>query len=116
MGEEKDSGKKIIKGGKEEPLYTIGVASRLLNCEPSTLRRYERAGLIKPLRTEGNTRLYSELELERLSELHELVDRYGLNMAGARMVMELRRDIEALREEIASLKEEIGKLRGKGAR
>ncbi len=93
------------------PLYTIGVASRLLDCDPSVLRRYEKAGLIKPSRTSGNTRLYSRSDLSSLEEIHRLMNEEGLNSNGAQMVMGLKTDIRRLQNEVASLQEEVKRLR-----
>lgn len=86
-----------------EPLYTIGVVSRLLGCEPSTLRRYENAGLIAPGRTEGNTRLYSDNNLEILRRVHRLIEEEKLNAQGARMVVDLERRISELEDRISEL-------------
>lgn len=102
---------RLLEGKEDVPLYTIGVASRLLGCEPGVLRRYEKAGLIEPQRTGGKTRLYSENQLERLREIRELMTDNDVNMAGARMVVDLRDRIGELQEEIRSLKEEIALLK-----
>jgi MerR family transcriptional regulator/heat shock protein HspR len=99
------------EGDEGAPLYTIGVASRLLDCDPSVLRRYERAGLVKPSRTDGNTRLYSRSDLDKLEEVHRLVAGEGLNSPGAQMVMELRDDIKRLETEVAALQAEVDSLK-----
>jgi len=104
---------RLLEGHEDVPLYTIGVTSNLLGCEPSMLRRYEKAGLIEPQRTEGKTRLYSENQLETLREIKELIKDDDVNMAGARIIMELRGEIEDLKEEIESLKDEVTTLRKK---
>lgn len=96
---------------EDTPLYTIGVASRLLDCDPSVLRRYEKAGLVKPSRTSGNTRLYSRSDLNTLEEVHHLMNDEGLNSSGAQMVMELKRDIRHLEAQVATLQEEVERLR-----
>lgn len=112
----------MVKRGKKDgdnsweddenvPLYTIGVASRLLDCDPSVLRRYEKAGLINPSRTSGNTRLYSRSELNALEEIHHLMSEEGLNSSGAQMVMELKKDIRRLESEVASLQAELDSLK-----
>lgn len=91
----------------DEPLYTIGVVSRLLNCDPSTLRRYESAGLVSPGRTEGNTRLYSNRNIETLRTVHRLIDQEKLNVQGVRKVMELEREIEQLKARVRELEEKL---------
>ena len=105
------SGGAAWEGDENTPLYTIGVASRLLDCDPSVLRRYEKAGLVKPSRTSGNTRLYSRSDLDALEEIHHLMNEEGLNSSGAQMVMELRKDIRRLENEVAHLQAEVEELK-----
>jgi MerR family transcriptional regulator, heat shock protein HspR len=104
--------KNSTKGKKkgDDPLYTIGVVSRLLSCEPSALRRYEDAGLVVPCRTEGNTRLYSDNDLETLREIHRLIDEVKLNARGARMVIELRKEVHELQIKIFELETRLKSL------
>lgn len=103
---EKGAGKnEIFKD--DEPLYTIGVVSRMLNCDPSTLRRYESAGLVSPGRTEGNTRLYSNRNVETLRTVHRLIDQEKLNVHGVRKVLELEREIEKLKARVRELEEKL---------
>ncbi len=113
--DKKMSGKqeRLLEGREDVALYTIGVASRLLNCEPSVLRRYEKAGFIEPERSEGNTRFYSENQLEKLREIRELIEDERVNMAGTAMIIEMRKLIENLNKEISSLKEEVSLLKGR---
>ena len=99
------------QGRDDEPLYTIGVVSRILNCEPSALRRYENAGLVRPGRTEGNTRLYSNKNVETLRAVHKLMDEEKLNMRGVRMVMRLQEEIRELRARVEELEEILRALR-----
>ena len=70
-------------------VYIISVAARILEMHPQTLRKYERAGLIRPTRTEGMLRLYSELDIARLRLIKHLVGDLGLNLAGVQLVLEL---------------------------
>lgn len=100
-----------MKGHEDTPLYTIGIASSLLDCEPSALRRYEKAGLVEPERTDGKTRLYSENQLERLRDIQELIKDEEVNMAGVQIIMNLRTEMEKMNQEIAWLKEEMARLR-----
>jgi len=78
-----------------EPLYIISVVSRVLQMHPQTLRKYERAGLVRPSRTEGMLRLYSDDDVARLRLIKRLVDDVGLNVAGAGLVLQLVDDLEA---------------------
>lgn len=69
-------------------VYIISVAARILSMHPQTLRKYERAQLVRPSRTQGKLRLYSEEDIARLRLIKHLVDR-GLNLAGVRLVLDL---------------------------
>jgi MerR family transcriptional regulator/heat shock protein HspR len=70
-------------------LYIISVAARLTEMHPQTLRKYERVGLLSPSRTGGSLRLYSENDLGRLRLIRILTEKFALNLAGVRLVMEL---------------------------
>ena len=72
-----------------EPLYIISVVSRVLQMHPQTLRKYERAGLVRPSRTDGMLRLYSDDDLTRLRLIKRLVDDLGVNVAGLGLVLRL---------------------------
>ncbi len=76
---------------KDKPLYTIGVAARLLGVHPQTLRLYEREGLISPSRTEGNTRLYSQRDIEDVRTIMHLTREVGVNLAGVELIVSVRR-------------------------
>lgn len=81
-------------------LYVISVAAELAGVHPQTLRIYERKGLLEPLRTQGGSRRYSERDIERLRRIAELTA-LGLNLEGARRVMELEEENELLRQQLA---------------
>ena len=89
----------------------ISVVARRFAVHPQTLRLYEREGFLKPSRTEGNTRLYSDEDLERLSLILNLTRDLGVNLAGVEVVMNMRERIREMQEEmdrfIASLREEV---------
>lgn len=70
-------------------VYVISVAARLLEMHPQTLRKYERAGLVTPSRSEGLLRLYSDQDLNRLRMVKHLVDHWGMNLAGVEVALEL---------------------------
>ena len=80
-----------------EPLFVISVAARLVKMHPQTLRKYEREGLIAPSRTQGNLRLYSDQDIERLRQVKYLVEDRGLNLAGVQMVLDITRRLRDLR-------------------
>ncbi len=80
-----------------EPVFVISVAARLLEMHPQTLRKYEREGLIAPSRTNGNLRLYSDRDIERLRQVKFLVEERGLNLAGVQLALELTNRLRELR-------------------
>lgn len=92
---------------KHRPLYMISVAAELAGVHPQTLRIYERKKLICPQRSRGNTRLYSDADVERLRRIHELTQEEGVNLAGVMRILEMERDLERLRRERDSLLEEL---------
>ena len=73
----------------DRPRYMISVAADIVGMHPQTLRIYESKGLIRPKRTAGNTRLYSEADIERLRLIQQLTNDLGLNLAGVEQVMQL---------------------------
>ena len=83
--------------GIEENLYFISVAARMLGMHPQTLRKYERLGLVKPGRTIGSIRLYSQEELERLRLIKHLVDEGGINLAGVQRMLSIAEVVQRIR-------------------
>ncbi len=78
-----------------EPLYVISVAARLLEMHAQTLRKYERAGLLRPARR-GNQRLYSDADVRRLRRIRYLVEDRGLNVAGLEMTLAIVDRLDAI--------------------
>jgi MerR family transcriptional regulator/heat shock protein HspR len=85
---------------RDTPLYMISVVSELLDVHPQTLRLYEREGFIRPRRTRGNTRLYSERDVEEVRRVLHLTRDLGVNLAGVEVVLEMRRKMEKLQAEV----------------
>ena len=81
----------------EHDLYFISMAARLLDMHPQTLRKYERLGLVRPTRTVGSMRVYSEDELERLRLIKHLVDEVGVNLAGVQRLLEVAEAVQRMR-------------------
>jgi MerR family transcriptional regulator/heat shock protein HspR len=77
----------------ERPRYMISIAAELVGMHPQTLRIYENKGLISPQRTAGNTRLYSEADLDRLRLIQRLTNELGLNLAGVEQVLRLQDEL-----------------------
>jgi MerR family transcriptional regulator/heat shock protein HspR len=88
------------------PRYMISVAAELVGMHPQTLRIYEAKGLVRPKRTPGNTRLYSESDLERLRLIQRLTTELGLNLAGVEVVLRLQDEVARLRRRIDRLERE----------
>ena len=80
--------------------YMISAVAQKYNIHPQTLRLYEREGLLKPSRTEGNTRLYSEEDLEQLETILSLTRDLGVNLAGVEIILNMRRKIERMQGEV----------------
>jgi MerR family transcriptional regulator/heat shock protein HspR len=91
----------------ERPRYMISVAAELVGMHPQTLRIYESKGLIRPKRTAGNTRLYSEADLERLRLIQQLTNELGLNLAGVEQVLELQDQVERMRRRLVRMEREM---------
>ena len=84
-------------------VYVISVAAELSGMHPQTLRKYERVGLLRPARTQGGNRRYSQADIARLHRIAQLVDS-GMNLEGIRHVLELENEIAQLRKEVESLR------------
>ena len=82
------------------PVYVISVAASLTGCHPRTLRIYEEEGLVDPVRTETNIRLYSDEDVHRVRVIRYLTQKRGVNLAGVKILLQLR-DVSDLLEEIA---------------
>jgi MerR family transcriptional regulator/heat shock protein HspR len=91
----------------ERPRYMISVAAELVGMHPQTLRIYEAKGLVRPKRTPGNTRLYSEADLERLRLIQRLTGQLGLNLAGVETVLRLEDELSRLRTRLERVEEQL---------
>ena len=93
--------------GHERPRYMISVAAELVGMHPQTLRIYETKGLVRPGRTPGGTRLYSERDLDRLRAIQKLTTELGLNLAGVQRVIALEDELQKLRARLDRLEREM---------
>ena len=91
---------------RRHPRYMISIAAELVGMHPQTLRVYETKGLVRPRRTPGNTRLYSEADLERLRLIQRLTGELGLNLAGVETVLRLEDELGRLRARLARIERE----------
>jgi len=85
---------------REHRLYMISVVSEMLGVHPQTLRLYEREGFLKPKRSGGNTRLYSEEDVERLEMILRLTRELGVNLAGVEVILAMREKMEQMQQEM----------------
>ncbi|MDQ4027677.1 MAG: helix-turn-helix transcriptional regulator [Actinomycetota bacterium] len=93
----------------DQAIYIISVAAELAGVHPQTLRVYERKGLVTPQRTQGNTRRYSERDIELLRRIQELTQE-GINLAGVVRILELEAEIERLRARHARTTRQLEEL------
>jgi MerR family transcriptional regulator/heat shock protein HspR len=91
----------------ERAVYIISVAAELAGVHPQTLRIYERKGLLRPKRTSGNTRRYSDRDIELLLQIQDLTQEQGINLAGVKLIMEMQAQLEALRARAERLEREL---------
>jgi MerR family transcriptional regulator, heat shock protein HspR len=91
----------------DRPRYMISVAAELVGMHPQTLRMYEQKGLVRPKRTEGNTRLYSDADLERLRLIQRLTGELGLNLAGVEAVIGLEEQLQRMQARMERLEREM---------
>ena len=93
-------------GRERRAVYIISVAAELAGVHPQTLRIYERKGLVRPHRTSGNTRRYSEADIDRLRRIQRLTQE-GVNLAGAKRIMSLEEELHRVRVRVAQLEERL---------
>ena len=94
---------------KDRPRYMISVAAELAGVHPQTLRIYEQKGLVSPQRTRGNTRMYSQADIERLQLINELTDE-GINLAGVIRILDLKGRLDERDDELDALHRRVRKL------
>jgi len=90
--------------------YMISAVAEMYNIHPQTLRLYEREGLLVPSRTDGNTRLYGDEDLERLETILNLARDLGVNLAGIEIILNMRERMEKMRQEMQAFVEYVQKV------
>lgn len=97
-----------------QPYFVISVVSKMLNIHPQTIRHYERLGLINPHRTDGNVRLYSQNDIEKLEQICSFTE-LGINLAGVEVIINLLEKMEQTRlqmeDEMLALENELKRLK-----
>jgi MerR family transcriptional regulator/heat shock protein HspR len=88
---------------RKKGFYSISVVAKMFSVHQQTIRMYEKEGLIAPKRSEGNTRLFAEEDVDRLEEIIHLTHKMGVNLAGVEMILKLQKKIKKLQDEINSM-------------
>ena len=88
---------------RRKGFYSISVVAKMFSVHQQTIRMYEKEGLITPKRSEGNTRLFSEEDVDRLEEIIYLTHKMGVNLAGVEMILKLKKRVSKLQEELSSV-------------
>jgi MerR family transcriptional regulator/heat shock protein HspR len=97
---------------EREPRYVISVAARMLDVHTHTLRYYERVGIIRPSRSQGNVRLYSDYDIALLKRVKSLVDDMGINLPGVEVILRMMQRVDELQQALEQAQNEIEELRG----
>lgn len=100
----------MAKADRNKPLYMISVAADLAGLHPQTLRIYESKGLVTPQRTSGNTRMYSQADVDRLELISRLTDE-GINLAGVMRILDQKERMNDMTREIDGLRKELEQAR-----
>jgi len=95
-----------------KPRYVISVAAEMLGTRSYTLRYYEKVGIIKPARSRGNIRLYSDMDLALLQRVRTLMEDLGVNLAGVEVILRMSRQIAQLQKATEELEAELTRLKG----
>jgi MerR family transcriptional regulator, heat shock protein HspR len=96
-----------VRSPDDHPRYSISVAAELAGMHPQTLRAYEAKGLVRPRRTPGGTRRYSDNDVARLRKIGVLTGEVGMNLAGAIRVLDLEDEMALLTREVAALRAQL---------
>ena len=91
----------------DSPRYMISIAAELVGMHPQTLRIYEQKGLVRPKRTAGNTRLYSDADLDRLRTVQRLTTELGLNLAGVELVLRMEDQLQRMQSRIERIERQM---------
>ncbi|GAK50622.1 transcriptional regulator [Candidatus Moduliflexus flocculans] len=95
---------------RDKPVFMISVVAEMLDIHPQTLRLYEREGLVVPKRTDGNTRLYSQDDIDKLRRVLSLTRELGVNLAGVEVILSMRQKMEQLQDAVEQLVQYVQQL------
>ena len=96
---------------EQEPCYVISVAARMVGLHAQSLRHYERMGLVRPSRSQGRQRLYSQSDVNRLRHIQRLIQDLGVNLAGVEVVMHMNERMRQMEHEMERLRQELQSYR-----
>jgi len=99
-------------GEETKPCYVISVAADMLHMRTYTLRYYEKLGIVKPARSQGNIRLYSDMDLAMLQRVKTLTEDLGVNLAGVEVILRMSRQIAELQKAAEEMQAELARLKG----
>lgn len=99
----------VAASDRNRPLYMISVAAELAGVHPQTLRAYEQKGLVTPQRTSGNTRMYSQADIDRLELINELTAE-GINLAGVMRILDLQTQLDDANDSLENLRKRYHRL------
>jgi MerR family transcriptional regulator, heat shock protein HspR len=96
---------------RDEPVYVISIAARIVGMHAQTLRQYERVGLVAPKRTVGRIRMYSRGDIARLRQVQRLMNDLGVNLAGVEVILRMNEKLQAMESEMEELRQQVQRLR-----
>lgn len=94
---------------QNHPCFAIGVAARMVGLHAQTLRTYEKEGLIKPSRTKGKSRLYSQRDIQRVMRIRSLTEDLGANLAGVEVILRMSDQMDRMEEDLHELRGRLEK-------
>ena len=95
----------------DEPCYVISIAARMIGIHAQTLRYYEKVGLVMPSRSQGNIRLYSDNDVEKIRRIKSLIDDLGVNLAGVEVIIRMTRRMMEMQRQMEEVEAELRRLR-----
>jgi MerR family transcriptional regulator/heat shock protein HspR len=105
-----------MKEYDDRPVFIISVAAELSSMHPQTLRIYERKGLLRPKRSKGKSRLYSEKDIAQLKEIQILTQGIGINLAGVKKIFNMKKELESAEKRLDTAKRELDNIKEQSRR
>ena len=100
-----------IEFDDSEPCYVISIAARMIGVHAQTLRYYEKVGIVEPSRSQGNIRLYSGRDIERLRYIKTLKEDLGINLAGVEVLLRMVEQMAQMQKRLEEFQQEVKQLR-----